>query len=161
MRQLLGEPIGTLVEALAAWRLEVALLPLVLCLLVGIHEVASASIIAIALLLLLGAPDFLLAGLVGVHRLRERRRCRWECSADFLLVLLVVSVTAAEAKVELQAVALLVVVHRGGRNRFGGEVGVVVVDVGCQVAERTPRLSLGGGDGWIRNSDNAALLRAS
>jgi hypothetical protein len=56
---------------------------------------------------------------------------------------------------------LLVVVHRGGRNRFGGEVGVVVVDVGCQVAERTPSLSLGGGDGWIRNSDNAALSRAS
>jgi Ca2+/H+ antiporter len=141
VRQLLGEAIGTLIEALATWRLEVALLPLVLCLLVGVHEVASASIVAIALL---GAPNLLLAGLVGVYRLRECRGRRWECSAGFLLVL-VVSVTATEAKVELQAVALLVVVHRGRRNRFGGEVGVVLgVGRWMSIAEGTA--SLGGGD---------------
>jgi hypothetical protein len=132
VRELLGEAIGTLVETLATWRLEVALLSLVLCLLVGVHEVASASIVAIALLLL-SAPDLLLARLVGVYRLRERRGCRRECPAGFLLVL-VVSVAAAEAEIELQAVALLVVVH-GGRpqslrrgSRCGGLVG------GCWVS---------------------------
>lgn len=126
VRELLGEAIGTLVEALAAWRLEVALLPLVLCLLVGVHEVAAAAIVAIALL---GAPDLLLAGLVGVYRLRECRGRCGECSARFLLVL-VVSVAAAEAKVELQAVALLVVVHRGRvvvHDVLGGESGGVGV----------------------------------
>ena len=51
VRELLGEAIGTLIEALAAWRLEVALLPLVLCLLVGVHEVAAAAIVAIAVLI--------------------------------------------------------------------------------------------------------------
>jgi hypothetical protein len=132
VRELLGEAIGTLVEALAAWRLEVALLPLVLCLLVGVHKVAAAAIVAIALL---GAPDLLLAGLVGVYRLRECRGRRGECSAHFLLVL-VVSVAAAEAKVELQAVALLVVVHRGRvvvHDALGGESGESVCGRGSRL----------------------------
>jgi len=127
VRELLGEAIGTLVKALAAWRLEVALLPLVLCLLVGAHKVAAAA--AIVAIALLGAPDLLLAGLVGVYRLRECRGRCGECSARFLLVL-VVSVAAAEAKVELQAVALLVVVHRGRvvvHDVLGGEPGGVGV----------------------------------
>lgn len=127
MRQLLGQAIGTLIEALAARGLEVSLLSLVLCLLVGVLEVAPTAGVAIALLL--GAPDLLLAGLVGVYRLRECRGRRGECSAHFLLVL-VVSVAAAEAKVELQAVALLVVVHRGRvvvHDALGGESGGVGV----------------------------------
>jgi hypothetical protein len=72
VRELLSEAVRALVETLTAWGLEVSLLPLVLCLLVGVHEVAAAIAIAVAIALLLGTPDLLLASLVRVYGLRER-----------------------------------------------------------------------------------------
>jgi hypothetical protein len=65
------------------------------------------------------------------------------------LLVLLVSVAATEAKVELQAVALLVVVvHRGRRNRSRGSRCVVVVVRWClgQVSIAEGRARLGGGD---------------
>lgn len=113
--ELLGKAVG--IVACLAWGLEVPLLPLVLGLLVGVHEVAPA--IAITLLLLLRTPDLLLAGLVGVHGLWEGRGSGGECST--IVLELVVAVTASQAKVEVQPVRLLLVAHC---RRWRGDGGL-------------------------------------
>ena len=110
MRKLVDQAVGGLIEA-GGIGVEVALLLLVLGLLVGVHEVAPT--IAIALLLrLLCPPDLLLASLVGVDGLGKGGGRGGKGTAAGVLVVLV-SVTAAEAKVELQPVGLLVVGHDG------------------------------------------------
>lgn len=118
LRKLLSEPIGTLVEASRAGGLEIALLPLVLGLLVGVLEVASIAIAA-HLLLLLCAPDLLLTSLIRVHRLRKCRRCGGKRTALLLCILVVAVTPTTKAKVQLQAVALLLVVHREVNAELG------------------------------------------
>lgn len=113
VRELLGEAIGSFVKPRSAGRLQVALLSLVLGLLVRAHEVAGAVAIA-----LLCAPDLLLAGLIGVYRLRKGRRGGGKRSAGVLVVAAVTTTTAAaaasaEAKGQIQPVGLLLVVHCG------------------------------------------------
>lgn len=88
------------------------MLPLVLGLLVRALEVAAIAIAAhLLLLLLLRAPDLLLASLVGVHRLWERRGRGGKRTPLFLGILLLAAIAPAKAKVKLQAIALLLVVH--------------------------------------------------
>jgi len=106
MGELLGQAIGSFVETGSVGSLQIPLLSLVLGLLVRVHEVASA--IAIVLLC---APNLLLTCLVGVDGLgKGRGRGRKSTTRGFLVVL---AITTAKTKGEIQAIALLLVVHGG------------------------------------------------
>ena len=154
LRQLLSQAVRALIEGASGARgLEVSLLPLILGLLVRALEVAAIAIAAhLLLLLLLRAPDLLLASLVGVHGLWERRGRGGKRTPLFLGILLA-AIAPAKAKVELQAIALLLVVHvvvravprwpakasstcvvRSGRWTMGGVLGEFRgVREGCKV----------------------------
>jgi hypothetical protein len=93
--ELVYQAIGGLVELCLTLRgLRVALLALILRL-----PVRAVRKVAIAGVLVARAPDLLLTGLIGVYRLREGRGRGGKGPASVLRVL--VSITAAEAKVEL------------------------------------------------------------
>jgi hypothetical protein len=139
--ELLRKAIG--IEALLqVLSLEISLLTLVLSLLVRVLEVTTAAEAIALLLLLLCAPNFLLAGLVRVYGLGKCAWCRGKCSASILE--LVVPIAAAE--IQLQPVGLLVAVHcdwaRGEIGCPGSREGLQGGRVGGEV-ERGPVGSLG------------------
>lgn len=122
MLELLSQAIGSVVEAAGGLGgLQIALLPLILGLLIRARKVAVSVGIGVGVGVgvvgeaLLCAPDLLLARLIGVYGLGKcgRRGGEWPAR-----VLVLEPFLGAEAKVEIQAVALLLllllVVHCGG-----------------------------------------------